>query len=188
MNIQTSGPPLPPQSPLVPQRAASAILNENEGVDESVEVLAVPSNESLIYTQSSAGAGCVSGFFLIIGIPIMLAGCAIGGPAGGLIGFILIGIGVAIKYTDSEGKDYSFKKALAKRSGDNNSKSNKETNWSLLYAFYVVGAFLLFIGIKEKNMILVLIALVVIGIGIAYRKATYDRGKVSFLNLFWPYS
>ena len=79
-------------------------------------------------------------------------------------------------------------KSLAKRSGDNNSKSNKETNWSLLYAFYVVGAFLLFIGIKEKNMILVLIALVVIGIGIAYRKATYDRGKVSFLNLFWPYS
>ena len=188
VNIETSDPPLSPQSPLVPQRAASAILNENEEVDESVEVLAVPSNESLIYTQSSAGAGCVSGFFFIIGFIITLIGLRGGGAFGTIPGLILLGIGIAIKYTDSEGKDYSLKKSLAKRSGDNNSKSNKETNWSLLYAFYVVGAFLLFIGIKEKDMILVLIALVVIGIGIAYRKATYDRGKVSFLNLFWPYS
>lgn len=195
---QLPDPPRSPQRPLVPRRAVPVILNENEGIanvqpkgdldsgisdssntdvgEGSVERSEDPSNDPLIFTQSSPFAGCVSGFFLCVGVPITLVGC-VTGPAPSLIGLILIGIGVAVKFADSEGKDYSLKKALTKRSGDKNSKSNKGTNWALLYSFYVAGAFLLYSGITKPDMILVLIGLVLIGIGIVYRKATYDRDK-----------
>ena len=194
-------PPLPPEKPLVPRGAGIVILNENERVadlqiekdvdleifddshddvaEESVEGSAVPSNDTSIYTQSSAGAGCFSGFFIFIGIPVTLVGCVPGVAPVGFIGLILIGIGVAVKYADSEGNDFSLKKSLAKKSGDNNSKSNKGINWAVLGSLYVAGAFLLFPGMTQGKGILILIGLIIIGIGIAYQKAMHDRKKGS---------
>ena len=193
-------PPRPPEKSLVPRGAETVILNENERVadlqiekdvdseivndshddvaEESVESQAVHSDDPLIYTQSSAGAGCLSGFFLSIGIPVTLVGCASGG-APALIGLVLIGIGVAIKYADSEGNDFSLKKALAKKSGNNNSKSNKGTYWAGLGALYVAGAFLLFTGTTEGIWALIIIGLIVIGIGVVYQKVMHDRNKGS---------
>ena len=187
-------PPRPPEKSLVPRGAETVILNENERVadlqiekdvdseivndshddvaEESVESQAVHSDDPLIYTQSSIGAGCLSGFFLSIGIPVTLVGCVSGG-APGLIGLVLIGIGVAIKYADSEGNDFSLKKALAKKSGNNNSKSNKGTYWAGLGALYVAGAFLLFTGTTEgiwALIIFVLAAVLLLGIIVVSRK------------------
>jgi hypothetical protein len=159
----------------------SEIFDDAQGevVEESVEGSAVPSNDTSIYTQSSAGAGCFSGFFISIGIPVTLVGCVSGAAPVGFIGLILIGIGVAVKYADSEGNGFSLKKSLAKKSGDNNSKSNKGINWAVLGSLYVAGTFLLFPGMTESNGILILIGLIIIGIGIAYQKAMHDRKKGS---------
>ena len=159
----------------------SEIFDDAHGdvVEESVEGSAVPSNDTSIYTQSSAGAGCFSGFFISIGIPVTLVGCVSGAAPVGFIGLILIGIGVAVKYADSEGNGFSLKKSLAKKSGDNNSKSNKGINWAVLGSLYVAGTFLLFPGMTQGKGILILIGLIIIGIGIAYQKAMHDRKKGS---------
>ena len=193
-------PPRPPEKSLVPRGAGPVVLNENEKVadlqieedvnleavndshgdaaEELVKSPVVHSDDPLICTQSSIGAGCLSGFFLCIGIPVTLVGCASGG-APGLIGLVLIGIGVAIKYADSEGNDFSLKKALAKKSGNNNSKSNKGSYWAGLGSLYVAGAFLLFTGTTESNGTLIIIGLIMIGIGVAYQKVMHDKNKGS---------
>ncbi len=181
----------------------SEIVNDSHGdvVDESVESQAVHSDEPLISTQSwgaldilkeklptrkdigakclSVGAGCLSGCFITIGIAVTLVGCVAGGEVG-LIGLVLIGIGVPLYYyADPKGNDFSLKKGLAKESGDNNSKSNKESHWPVLISLYVTGAFLLFSGAMNGNWILILIGLIVIVSSIAYQKAIHDRNKGS---------
>ncbi|MEC7861748.1 MAG: hypothetical protein VYC70_03845, partial [Verrucomicrobiota bacterium] len=217
---QFPDPPLPPKFPDKPlpilldkndregdlqieDDVDSEIFDDSHGdvVDESVESSTVPSNESLIHTQSrealailkeklptrkdvgarclSIGAGCLSGCFIKIGIAVTLIGCVAGGEVG-LIGLVLIGIGVPLYYyADPKGNDFSLKKGLAKESGDNNSKSNKESHWPVLISLYVTGAFLLFSGAMNGNWILILIGLIIIGISIAYQKVIHDRKKNS---------
>ena len=193
--------PDPPLSPEFPDKPLPILLDKNERiadlhieededpehsdssrgdvVEESVKSSTVPSDEALIFTQSSVGAGCVAGSFICAGIPLTLAGCFPGTAPIGFIGLILIGIGIAIKYADSEGNDYSLKKGQAKKSGDNNSKSNKGSHWPVLISLYVTGAFLLFSGAMNGNWILILIGLIVIVSSIAYQKAIHDRKKNS---------
>ena len=195
---QFPDPPLPPEFPDKPlpilldknERMADLQIEEDvdseisdashgDVVEESVESSTDPSDGALIFTQSSVGAGCVAGLFLCAGIPLTLVGCVPGATPFGFIGLILIGIGVAIKYADSEGNDYSLKKGQAKKSGDNNSKSNKGSHWPVLISLYVTGAFLLFSGAMNGNWILILIGLIVIVSSIAYQKAIHDRKKSS---------
>ena len=200
---QFPDPPLPPEFPDKPlpilldknERIADLHIEEYEDsersdssrgdvVEESVKSSTVPSNDSMIHTQSSAGAGCLSGCFFSAAIPLILVGMLVfhhvpGAALVGFIGLILIGIGIAIKYADTEGNDYSLKKGQAKKSGDNNSKSNKGSHWPVLISLYVTGAFLLFSGTMNGKGILILIGLIVIVSSIAYQKAIHDRKKNS---------
>ena len=200
---QFPDPPLPPEFPDKPlpilldknERIADLHIEEYEDsersdssrgdvVEESVKSSTVPSNDSMIHTQSSAGAGCLSGCFFSAAIPLILVGMLVfhhvpGAALVGFIGLILIGIGIAIKYADTEGNDYSLKKGQAKKSGDNNSKSNKGSHWPVLISLYVTGAFLLFSGAMNGNWVLILIGLIVIVSSIAYQKAIHDRNKGS---------
>jgi len=181
----------------------SEIVNDSHDdvAEESVESQAVHSDKPLISTQSrealailkeklptrkdfgarclSIGAGCLSGCFIKIGIAVTLIGCFEYGEVG-LIGLVLIGIGVLFYYyADSKGNDSSFKKALAKKSGNNNSKSNKGTYWAVLGSLYVAGAFLLFTGVMKSNGTLIIIGLIMIGIGVAYQKVRHDKNEGS---------
>jgi cadmium resistance protein CadD (predicted permease) len=127
----------------------------------------------------SIGAGCLSGCFIKIGIAFTLIGCFVGGEVG-LIGLVLIGIGVPFyHYADSKGNDVSLKKGLVKKSGNNNSKTNKGTYWAVLGSLYAVGAFLLFTGVMKTNSKLIIIGLIIIVIGVAYQTVDPDRNKGS---------
>ena len=181
----------------------SEIVNDSHDdvAEESVESQAVHSDKPLISTQSrealdilkeklptrkdfgarclSIGAGCLSGCFIKIGIAFTLIGCVVGGEVG-LIGLVLIGIGVPFyHYADSKGNDFSLKKGLAKKSGNNNSKTNKGTYWAVLGSLYVAGAFLLFTGVMKTNTKLIIIGLIIIVIGVAYQTVDPDRNKGS---------